>query len=86
MSLRHKRWVLFLGSLAFLAASLLLPGEAAKLAVLVLGAAALLIFLYRNMEELTQVEADSPRLGLMKQTVVFSFAFLALAVGAVWLL
>ena len=49
MSLRHKRWVLFLGSLAFLAASLLLPGEAAKLAVLVLGAAALLIFLYRNM-------------------------------------
>ena len=85
MSLRHKRWVLFLGSLAFLAASLLLPGEAAKLAVLVLGAVALLIFLYRNMEELTQVEADSPRLGLMKQTVVFSFAFLALAVGAVWL-
>ena len=85
MSLRHKRWVLFLGSLAFMTAALLLPGEQSKLAALVLGAVALLIFLYRNMGELTQVEADSPRLGLLKQTVIFSFVFLALAVGAVWL-
>ena len=85
MSLRHKRWVLFLGSLVFMAVTLLLPGEQSKLAALVLGAAALLIFLYRNMGELTQVEADSPRLGLLKQTVIFSFVFLALAMGAVWL-
>ena len=85
MSLRHKRWVLFVGSLVFMTVTLLLPGEWGKLAVLVLGAVALLLFLYRNMGELTQVEADSPRLGLMKQTVIFSLVFLALAMGAVWL-
>lgn len=85
MILKGKRWVLFLGSLAFLTASLLLPGELGKLAVLLLGAVALLAFLYRNMGELTQVEQSSPKLGLLKQTVIFSFAFLALAAGAVWL-
>ena len=85
MTLRGKRWVLFLGSLAFLTASLLLPGEGGKLAVLILGAVALLAFLYRNMGELTQVEEDSPKLGLLRQTVLFSLAYLALAVGAVWL-
>lgn len=85
MRLRHKRRVLFGGSLVFMAATLLLPGEMGKLAALVLGAAALLIFLYRNMGELTQVEADSPRLGLLKRTVIFSFGFLALAIGGVWL-
>ena len=85
MMLKGKRWVLFLGSLAFLTASLLLPGELGKLAVLLLGAVALLAFLYRNMGELTQVEQSSPKLGLLKQTVIFSFAFLALAAGAVWL-
>ncbi len=85
MTLRGKRWVLFLGSLAFMAASILLPGEMGKLAVLLLGAAALLIFLYRNMGEMTGVEEGSPKLGLLKQTVMFTFAFLALAAGAVWL-
>lgn len=85
MTLRRKRWVLFLGSLAFLTASLLLPGELGKLAVLLLGAAALLVFLYRNMGELTGVEEGNPKLGLLQQTVLFTFGFLALAVGAVWL-
>ena len=85
MTLRRKRWVLFLGSLAFLTASLLLPGELGKLAVLLLGAAALLVFLYRNMGELTGVEEGNLKLGLLQQTVLFTFGFLALAVGAVWL-
>ena len=85
MTLRGKRWVLFGGSLVFLTASLLLPGELGKLAVLLLGAAALLVFLYRNMGELTGVEEGNPKLGLLQQTVLFTFGFLALAVGAVWL-
>ena len=85
MTLRRKRWVLLLGSLAFMTASLLLPGEMGKLAVLLLGAVALLVFLYRNMGEMTGVEEGSPKLGLLKQTVIFTFGFLALAAGAVWL-
>ena len=85
MTLRGKRWVMLLGSLAFMSVSLLLPGEAGKLAVLVLGALALLAFLYRNMGELTQVEEENPKLGLLRQTVLFAVVFLALAVGAVWL-
>ena len=85
MTLRGKRWVLFGGSLVFLTASLLLPGEMGKLAVLLLGAAALLVLLYRNMGELTGVEEGNPKLGLLQQTVLFTFGFLALAVGAVWL-
>ena len=85
MTLRGKRWVLFGGSLVFLTASLLLPGEMGKLAVLLLVAAALLVLLYRNMGELTGVEEGNPKLGLLQQTVLFTFGFLALAVGAVWL-
>lgn len=85
MTLRGKRWVLFGGSLVFLTASLLLPGEMGKLAVLLLGAAALLVLLYRNMGELTGVEEGNPKLGLLQQTVLFTFGFLALAVGVVWL-
>ena len=75
MTLRGKRWVLFGGSLAFLTASLLLPGELGKLAVLLLGAAALLIFLYRNMGELTGVEEGNPKLGLLSRRCSSPSAF-----------
>lgn len=85
MTLRRKRWVLFLGSLAFMTASLLLPGETGKLVVLLLGAAALLVFLYRNMGEMTGVEEGSPKLGVLKQTIIFSAGFVVLAVWLVWL-
>ena len=35
--------------------------------------------------ELTQVEEGSPKLGVLKQTVIFSVVLLVLAVGLVWL-
>lgn len=71
MTLKHKRRVLLAGSLAFFLLCLLLPGQWGKLVVLVVGALALLGFLYCNMGELTQVEEGSPKLGVLKQTVIF---------------
>lgn len=85
MTLKHKRRVLLAGSLAFFLLCLLLPGQWGKLVVLVVGALALLGFLYCNMGELTQVEEGSPKLGVLKQTVIFSVVLLVLAVGLVWL-
>lgn len=49
MTLKHKRRVLLAGSLAFFLLCLLLPGQWGKLVVLVVGALALLGFLYCNM-------------------------------------
>ena len=85
MTLKNKRRVLLAGSLAFFLLCLLLPGQWGKLVVLVVGALALLGFLYCNMGELTQVEEGSPKLGVLKQTVIFSVVLLVLAVGLVWL-
>ena len=82
MTLKHKRRVLLAGSLAFFLLCLLLPGQWGKLVVLVVGALALLGFLYCNMGELTQVEEGSPKLGVLKQTVIFSVVLLVLAGSA----